>query len=124
MPVRFFKSEEADNPLPWVEAYVETLDKAKKGSFCKTIFLVKRGNSTERGFILETEEFKFWMWKSESSVLATAFKGAFENGEALVVMFTKNAKGLYKPTLGLDSDQGCVVTGDLKKAFSVSHSGE
>lgn len=124
MPITFFKSEETDYPLPWVESYVETLDKAKKAAFSKSVFLVKRGIATDRGFILETVEFKFWMWKSESSVLEEALESSIEKGAALVAMFTKNQKGLYKPILGLDSDQGCVVTGSLKKNFAISHSGD
>lgn len=118
MAVVFYETPSNDYDKPWVEDYFDNLDAPKQKNFFKQVFLAEKAILTQKGYILETREFKSWLWKSESVVLDQAVQACRENGHAVCLGFRKGANGKFKTLVGSDSSIVQMVKEEGGKSLS------
>lgn len=117
MAVVFYESPEDNYDKPWVEDYYNSLEVSKQKTFFKQVFLVEKVSVTQKGLIIETLEFKSWMWKSETSTLELAIKVCQDDGHAVCLGFRKGTNGKFKTLVGSDAALVQQVQGDSKKGY-------
>jgi uncharacterized protein YbaR (Trm112 family) len=107
------------NDLPWVEDYHLSLKGAKKDKFMSAYHRIVSGKRvSEKGWIIECSEFKFWVWKSEFNPLEKALAVSQEKEIAVLVSFTLSNKGKYRPHFAVDDEIPALLQEKKEQSFS------
>ena len=104
--ITFDNSEKTGSDgLPWADDYYKNLSASKQKRFLDTYFLITRGNSAGvKGWIVESKEFKIWVWRDNSNALAQAVMHASTHECGLVCKFTVTSTLRLRPEFAVDSE--------------------
>jgi len=107
------------NDLPWAEDYHQSLKGAKKDKFLNAYHRICCGKQvSDKGWIIECSDFKFWVWKSELKPLEQALAVSQEKEIAVLVCFTLSAKGKYRPHFAVDDEIPALLTEKKESSFN------
>jgi hypothetical protein len=95
--------------LPWAEAWLEKLPVKKRTEAMTLYFLISSGSKTKKGWILNSLEFKIWVWGSEEPNLLKAIQVAQTQECALVVKLRVTQKNKATPIIAVDDAIPCFL---------------
>lgn len=107
MAIITFSSEESlsYDELPWVDVYVGNLKGQKLEKFMNAYHAVMSGlEASSKGWIVNSREFKAWVWKSDLAMLKQALGESKRLECALLMKFVLTKNGKLKPIFAIDDE--------------------
>lgn len=98
-------ADKSNDSLPWADDYYKNLSASKQKRFMDTYFLVTRGNEAGvKGWIVETKEFKVWVWRDALNPLVQAISHVSTHECGLVCKFNMTKTLRLRPEFAVDSE--------------------
>lgn len=121
MAIITFSTEENSSyeELPWIDVYVGNLKGQKLEKFLSAYHVVMSGvEASSKGWIVNSREFKAWVWKSDFAVLQKALDESKRLECALLMKFVSTKNGKLKPIFAIDDEIPALLSKLTESGFS------